>query len=206
MSEHVARQSETARYGGRRKKWVCPKVALWHLSGHWPVASLFLATSGLSACSSGRCTEMHHHHHHCSRCNSTIHSVVKLHLCVMHIHCCVLHYIFLANDTHFTVQRLWVERSSVIKFGISSAGRPQPSDQQSNPYKSQSEPFLGQIHHLHFLNQTQYSGAQKASTFGRIASSKVFADMDSVCKEIKFLADYPHLNSCHLHIKRWLFC
>ena len=97
-----------------------------------------------------------------------------------------------------TVQHLWVERSSVIKFGISSAGRPQPSDQQSNPYKSQSEPFLGQIHHLHFQNQTQYSGALKASTSGRIASWKVFADMGGDCKEIKFLADYSQLNSCHL--------
>ena len=151
-----------------KKKWVCPKVALWHLSGHWPVASLFLATSGLSACSSGRCTEMHHHHHHhhCSRCNSTIHSVVKLHLCVMHIHCCLALYLSCWWYTR-TVQRLWVERSSVIKFGISSAGRPQPSDQQSNPYKSQFEPFLGQIHHLHFQNQTQYSCAQKASMSGR---------------------------------------
>ena len=196
MSEHVARQSETARYGGRRKKWVCPKVALWHLSGHWPVASLFLATSGLSACSSGRCTEMQLHYTLCSQIAS---------LCDAHSLLCLALYLSCWWYT-LTVQHLWVERSSVIKFGISSAGRPQPSDQQSNPYKSQSEPFLGQIHHLHFLNQTQYSGAQKASTFGRIASSKVFADMDSVCKEIKFLADYPHLNSCHLHIKRWLFC
>ena len=106
------------------------------------------------------------HHHHCSRCNSTIHSVVKLHLCVMHIHCCLALYLSCWWYTR-TVQRLWVERSSVIKFGISSAGRPQPSDQQSNPYKSQFEPFLGQIHHLHFQNQTQYSCAQKASMSGR---------------------------------------
>ena len=77
---------------------------------------------------------------------------------------------FLLMIHTYTVQRLWVERSSVIKFGISSAGRPQPSDQQSNPYKSQSEPFLGQIHHMHILNQTQYLGAQKASMSGRIAS------------------------------------
>ena len=150
-----------------KKKWVCPKVALWHLSGHWPVASLFLATSGLSACSSGRCTEMHYHHH-CSRCKSTVHFVVKLHLFVMYIHCCVLFCTisFLLMIHTYTVQRLWVERSSVIKFGISSAGRPQPSDQQSNPYKSRFEPFLGQIHHLHFQNQTQYSGARMASTAG----------------------------------------
>ena len=105
-----------------------------------------------------------------------------------------------------TVQRLWVERSSVIKFGISSAARPRPSDQQSNPYKSQSEPFLGQIHHLHFLNQTQYLGAQKAPKSGRIASWKVFAGVDSVCKEIKFLVDHSQLNCCHLFNKWWLFC
>ena len=120
--------------------------------------------------------KMQLHHTLCSQTAS---------LCDVHSLLCLALYLSSWWYT-LTVQRLRVERSPVIKFGISSAGRPQPSDQQSNPYKSQFEPFLGQIHHLHFLNQTQYSDGQKASMSGRIASWKVFADVDGVCKEINF--------------------
>ena len=82
--------------------------------------------------------------------------------------CSVGYAVYVVCNVHCTLYSVQClgGQSPVIKFGISSAGRSLPQTNSPTLTSHSLDPFLGQIHHLHFLQLSPittfyYSGGHK---------------------------------------------